>query len=200
MCAYTEDLNGTEFQQKEKNSTWKCQALTHTTEGWYSPTSCCFTAMAYSFCKPDEKKKIIDAFYKANSTDYINLSIRRYAQQRASTAGWVQSESPTGGSFQAARSCLHVQFSSALSSPSCKQHSQLESSHAMALQPGPGSDAAHTRMLCAQPGLQAAAAQQSEELQGRHTVTLSSFQLLTTVSGTETIVTHPAHTATTKQR
>lgn len=102
-----------------------------------------------------------------------------------------------GSSLQVAKSSLHVQFSSSLSflSPA-SSIPQLEISHAMPLQPG--SDAAHTRMVCARPGLQARAAQQTEELEGRHAVTLLSFQLLTTVSGTETIVTHPSP-APTKQ-
>lgn len=39
---------------------------------------------------------------------------------------------------------------------------QLEISHAVT--PQPGSDAAHTRMVCAQPGPQAMAARQTEEL------------------------------------
>lgn len=73
-----------------------------------------------------------------------------------------------GGSFQAAKSSsLHVQFSSTLSflSPA-SSIPQLEISQAMTLQPGSAFGAAHTTMVCAQPGLQAMAAQQTEELQG----------------------------------
>lgn len=98
-----------------------------------------------------------------------------------------------GGSFQAAKSSLHVQFSFGLSFLyPASSTPQLEISHAVTLQPGSAFDAAHTRMVCAQPGPRAVAAQQTEELQGGHTVTLLSFQLLTVVSGTETIVTHPS--------
>lgn len=70
-----------------------------------------------------------------------------------------------GGSFQAAKSSLHVQFSFTLSflSPA-SSIPQLENSHAMTLQPGSALDAAHTRMVCAQPGLQVMAAQQTEGL------------------------------------
>lgn len=94
----------------------------------------------------------------------------------------LNSESPMGGSFQAAKSSLHVQFSSSLSFLyPASSIPQLEISHAMTLQPGSAFDAAHTRMVCAQPGLQAVAAQQTEVLWGGHTVTLLSFQLLTTV-------------------
>lgn len=101
-----------------------------------------------------------------------------------------------GVSFQAAKSSFHMQLNSNLSflCPASST-SQLEISHAMTLQPGFAFDAAHTRMVCAQPGLQVVAAKQTEELQGRHTLIIPTAYYS---SGTEAIVTHPSP-APTKQ-